>query len=152
MKKLMSIIIVFTVMITSCKPKIITPKELTLSEILLLHQWRKTEEAIYNTNNELEEYLFIFEDAKDCEKNSFYIYSVNYNEINFCKDKVLTLDWDIKNDTLFIQPHTYDTISTFYSAKHIEYYDEANYILDYDTIINEENKKIKETYTAFPKN
>jgi len=161
MKNIILIIIVFAVLVPSCKPKVIPPEELTFSEILLLHQWRKTEVAVYNTSNELEEYLFTFENAEDCEKNTFWNYtgyssSSNYGGIrysNFC----LNIYWypykySFKNDSLIVESYESATSLAFYSAKHINYYDKANYILDYDTIINEENKKIKETYTAFPKN
>jgi len=154
MKNIILIIIVFAVLVPSCKPKVIPPEELTLSEILLLHQWRKTEKAIYNTNNELEEYLFTFEDAEDCEKNSYILFLSYYGELNMCTNvPIKQKEWKIINDTLFIYPFNSEgIIKDVYYRKHINYYDKANYILDYDTIINEENKKIKETYTAFPKN
>jgi len=141
----------------NCKPPEIKPPEhLTLDEILPKHQWRKTEKAIYNTNNELEEYLFTFDDAEDCEKNSYCTYTgvskrenygviSNYNNCN--SDYLHTSKYLIVDDTIIVESYN----SVVYYKKNINYYDEKTYILDYDTTINDINKKIKETFTAFPK-
>ncbi len=152
MKKYIQILLIITIIIGSCKPKPI----LTLDEILSKYQWRKTEKAIYNTNNELEDYLFTFEDAEDCEKNSYHIYSGRkqgeYRIFNLCRNGYyISYEFFIKNDTIILKPFKSDTVSKFYSKKHINYYDEKTYILDYDTTINDVNKKIKETFTAYPK-
>jgi len=144
----------------NCKPHEIKPPEhLTLDEILPKHQWRKTEKAIYNTNNELEEYLFTFEDAEDCEKNTYILFSNiysgghgMYSYHNLCIESLSHhYMWSTENDSIFIKPYKSDTISIYHFEKHINYYNEKTYILDYDTTINDINKKIKETFTAFPK-
>ena len=131
----------------SCKPKPIEPKDLTFDEILRKSQWRKTEKAIYNTNNELEKYLFNFDDAVDCEKNTYWLFQGSGRYYNFCTgDYWHYFQYSINNDSLNVN------IDNVITIKHIDYYDEKAFVLDYDTTINNINKKIKETFTAFPNN
>lgn len=157
MKKNILYFIVLIIIAGSCKPKPIEQKKITIVDILKEHQWRKIEEAIYSLNNKFEEYLFTFKDAEDCEKNSYTTYSgiseiENYGELTYydiCAEDIYhTYKFNLEADTLYIMSYK---DSGFYSTKHITYFDENTFILDYDTIINNVNKKIKETFTAFPK-
>ncbi len=153
MKHIILILLMATIIIGSCKPKPIEPKDLTFDEILRKSQWRKTEKAIYNTNNELEKYLFTFDDAEDCEKNTYWDFYGEVRYYNLCTgDYWHPYQYTINNDSLTVYPYEKDTVSTLNFKKHINYYDEKAFVLDYDTTINNINKKIKETFTAFPNN
>ncbi|MCF6367122.1 MAG: hypothetical protein L3J35_13105 [Bacteroidales bacterium] len=130
---------------TNCKKPIFK----SFSDILREHQWRKTEEAVYNINNEFENYTFQFENAEDCEKNSFmYLGKDGCDMLNLCNNTWISYQININGDSLIFIPYDYDTISVKIS-RFIEYYDNRSFILKYDTLIENYNKKIKETYTAF---
>lgn len=125
---------------------------ISIEDVLSVHQWRKTLEAVYNGNNEFEKYTFNFETAANCEKNSYmylgrdgcYIYNLCSN------DYYISYAIRINNDSIYFIPYDYDTTNIGYS-RFIEYYNERSFVLRYDTMINDNNKFIKETYMAFDK-
>ena len=141
--KIFYLCFVFLIVLTGsyCKK----PATISFLDIYSKYQWRKTTEAIYNADNEFEKYTYNFETAEDCEKNS-YIY-LNYI-YNMCKNNCIGYYVDIQNDSIYYIPHNSDTIH-IKICRYIEYYDNRNFIFRYDTLINGENKIIKETYSAF---
>jgi len=136
-------VIVFS---TSCKKQ----SYLTFKNVLPLHQWRKTLEAVYNKNNEFEKYTFNFETAEDCEKNSFmYLGEDGCNIFDLCStDYYISYTIKIENDSIHFIPYDFDTIHVKFS-RFIEYYNQRSFVLRHDTTIENENKIIKETYMAF---
>lgn len=150
--KIIGFTILLIITLVTCKK----PLFKSFGTILKKHQWRKTEEVTYNSNNEFEKYTYLFENAQDCYKNSFYefggITDIKGNGVkyNFCADYGANFSWEIKNDSLILTPYDYDTISAKIT-RFIENYDKKSFILRHDTIIDGNNKKIKETFSAFEK-
>jgi len=148
------IIFCFLLWITviSCKK----PVYKTFEDVLPLQQWRKTSETVYNKNNEFEKYTFNFETAEDCQKNSFLKFGNKYNDTygdciiqNFCSNRLwISYRWSIKNDSLIFTPYDFDTLQVKFS-RFIDYYNMRTFTLRHDTLINDTDKIIKETYSAF---
>lgn len=130
------------------------PEIISFADVLHLgFQWRKTAEAVYNKDNAFEKYTFNFEMAKDCEKNSFiYLGKDGCDIFNLCTNiYLISYTVEIEKDSIRFVPYYYDTIQIGFS-RYIDYYDERSFVLRYDTIINGENKIIKESYLAFDMN
>lgn len=146
------LLISFGFIIFSCKQ----PQIFSFEGILYKHQWRKIKEAVYNSNNEFEKYTYLIENAQDCEKNSFWDFGKpgdysNMNYYDLCNNIQNSFLWKVESDSLIFNPWNFDTLHVKFS-RFIEYYDTRSFVLRYDTLINNSNKIIKETYWALDLN
>jgi len=152
MKQIKYIILLLIVFgITNCKKR----EEIPLSEVLILHSWRNTETAMYDSKDKFEKYTYLFDDASLCKKNSYIEMSKlsrfrnnygYYEIINLCNMSHTWIDWTIKNDSFFLKKYGNDTIL---KKRKVESYTDRSFTLRYDTIINNNKKIIRETYDAF---
>jgi len=150
--KLLFLIILFWFIFITGNYSCIQHYSVSFTGILKNKTWRKTLEAVYNEKNEFEKYTFNFETAKDCEKNSYFLLGQDGCYIfNLCNDDRISYNIEIENDSIYYIPYDFDTIHIGFS-RYVEYYDMRSFVLRYDTIINGENKIIKESYSAFDLN
>lgn len=124
------------------------PEIISFEDIYIKYQWRKTVVAVFNADNEFEKYIFDFETAEDCEKDSYLQFGYVYN---LCNNSRIGYLLKIDSDSINYIPYDFDTIHLGFS-RYIDYYDERSFVLRYDTIINGENKIIKQSYSAFDLN
>ena len=132
----------------------------SIDELLPLYQWRKTEVAIYSLNGDLEAYIFQFDNAEDCEKNSClkfgrYItdtsqYSSIYYKYNLCNSfSMESYNWFLNEEKDSIKFTVYNQPLNIISKYYIESYDNDEFVLRNDTIIEEKKKYTKTIYSSY---